>query len=311
MIARRPIDRVLRRVRAFSHQHAVRHILKTPPITPGPERVVLFSMIGTPRVLPYLVAIKSLHRALGVGRVAILDDGTLTAADRRLLAVQCGNPDIYSIHDVSTGPCPQGGTWERLLTLLELTRDDYVVQVDSDTLTKGPVPEVGAAIAANRTFTLLGDARAGEVGILTLPEFARIYGQGGTALDRPHDQTPLALERAWDRYPDQQARYVRGSSGFAGFARGEHRRAAAELFSQRAEQIVGRERWCKWGSEQITSNFLVANSADPVLLPYDRYLNYMEGALDRSMAFLHFFGTHRFATWAYERESRRVIAALR
>ena len=34
---------------------------------------------------------------------------------------------------------------------------DYVIQLDSDTVTLGDVPEIAAAIAENRSFTLRGD----------------------------------------------------------------------------------------------------------------------------------------------------------
>ena len=78
--------------------------------------MVIFSMMGTRVLLPYLVAVKSFHAQLAIGRVVILDDGTLTAADRAVLAHHLGNPSILPIDAVKTGACPTGGTWERLLT---------------------------------------------------------------------------------------------------------------------------------------------------------------------------------------------------
>ena len=60
---------------AARHADAIAGILDTAPIRPVNDGVVLFSMIGTAVLLPYLVAVKSLWRELGRGRVAILDVG--------------------------------------------------------------------------------------------------------------------------------------------------------------------------------------------------------------------------------------------
>src|SRR5262249_580902 len=154
------IDRLMRKGREIRHLRAARGVLATPPIAPTRDPVLIFSMIGTRVVLPYLVAVKSFHARLGVGRVAILDAGTLTAADRAVLAHHLADPTILSIDAVKTGSCPVGGCWERLLALLDMTSDNYIVQLDSDTVTIGDVPEVAEAIATNRSFTLLGDALA-------------------------------------------------------------------------------------------------------------------------------------------------------
>ena len=142
-------SRVIRKLRERRFTRAMRAVLATPPVVPRDDGVILFSMIGTRVLLPYLVAIKSLHARLGRGRIVILDDGSLTESDRAVLAAQLGDPEIRSIHAVDTGPCPRGGTWERLLTILDLRRQAYVIQLDSDTVTTGPLTEVSAAIAAD------------------------------------------------------------------------------------------------------------------------------------------------------------------
>ena len=79
---------------ATRHNEAIAEVLSTPPIVPKADGVVLFSMIGTAVLLPYLVAVKSLWHELRRGRVAILDDGTLTAQDRAVLAHHCGDLHI-------------------------------------------------------------------------------------------------------------------------------------------------------------------------------------------------------------------------
>jgi hypothetical protein len=305
-------DRVARRLRELAHLGAAKAVLKTAPIVPAADGVVIFSMIGHAVLLPYLVAVKSLHARLGRGRIAILDDGTLTPGDRALLAHHLGDPRIFAIAGVATGGCPKGGCWERLLTLLDLAQHDYVIQLDSDTLTLDALPEVEAAIAGNRPFTLLGDPTADANGVLSLPDFMAAYYPQGSGIDPAgpaHIQS--SIEGNWDRFPDAAAwRYVRGSAGFAGFPKGGAGRGAAEAFSAAAGEVVGAEKWTRWGSEQVASNFLVANGTDPVLLPYARHLNYWNEAPPADAAFLHFVGTHRYSTGEYRRRTIEAVANL-
>jgi hypothetical protein len=306
------IRRVTEKLRELAHLGAAKAVLDTAPIEAAGDGVVIFSMIGSRVLLPYLVAVKSLHARLGRGRIAILDDGSLTRSDRAVLAHHLADPEIFPIARVATGACPTGGCWERLLTLLDLTQRDYVIQLDSDTLTLDSLPEVEGAIAANRGFTLLGDPTADANGILSLPDFMAAYHPGGSGIDPAgpaHIQS--SIEGNWDRFPDAAAwRYVRGSAGFAGFPKGGAGRGAAEAFSAAAAGIVGAEKWARWGSEQVASNFLIANGLDPVVLPYARHLNYWNEAPPANAAFLHFVGTHRYSTGEYRRRTMEAIASL-
>ena len=274
-----------------------RSVLDTPPLTPRDDGVVLFSMIGTRVLLPYLVAVKSLHRNLGRGRIALLDDGTLTANDHALLVQHLGDPEIRHIDDVDTGPCPRGGTWERLLTILDLRRDSYVIQLDSDTVTLGALPEVAGAIHAGRSFTLRGEE---DARLLDTHSFAEQY----PPID-PWDSTVHvqgAIEVLMDRVeiPERpELRYARGCSGFAGFAPSAEGRALAEAFSREGARLLSMPRWASWGSEQVTSNFVIANEADPLLLPYGRYRNFWNDGICEDARLVHFIGTYRFHGTAY------------
>lgn len=302
------VSRVIRKLRERRFTRAVRAVLATPPVVPRDDGVILFSMIGTRVLLPYLVAIKSLHAQLGRGRIVILDDGSLTAADRAILAAQLGGPEIRPIQGVDTGPCPRGGTWERLLTILDLRREAYVIQLDSDTVTTAPLPDVSAAIAAGRSFTLAG---GGDAALLPLAEIAA-RANAHPAPARLHVQE--ALERAIDRVviPGRTGlRYVRGCSGFAGFAPDPSGRALAEAFSAAAQGLLGSSRWAEWGTEQVTSSFVVANEPDPLVLCHDRYRNYWGEPNVDGAAFVHFVGTFRFARGLYRRTALAAIAALR
>ncbi|MFX5464823.1 hypothetical protein ABTD44_20845, partial [Acinetobacter baumannii] len=68
--------------------------------------------------------------------------------------------------------------------------------------------------------------------------------------------------------------YIRGCAGFAGFARGGNGRETARFFHDEMARMLGHQAMAEWGSEQVTSSFVVANDPDPVLLPYSQYGNY-------------------------------------
>jgi hypothetical protein len=297
------------RMKQWLHSRVARGVLETPPVATRQDGVILFSMLGAKGLLPFLVAAKTLQSWLGRGRFVILDDGSLTPRDRALLASHLGDPEILSIHDVDTGPCPRGGTWERLLTLLDLRANAYVIQFDSDTITCGPLPEVAAAIDERRSFTLLGEAGAE---LLAFDAFVASRAASSRGSGAVHVQA--AIEALIDRVAIPglaEPRYVRGCAGFAGFAPASSGRALAEAFSIEAERLVGRDRWAEWGSEQVTSNIVVANEPDPILLPYGRYLNFWDQELPADRRFVHFIGTCRFRSGVYVDETRAAIAALR
>jgi hypothetical protein len=295
-----------RKLAARRHARAVRKILDTPPIVPAEDGLVLFSMIGTAVLLPYLVAVKSLHAQLKRGRVILLDDGTLTAADKAILAHHVGNPTILSCADIVTAPCPKGNCWERLLAILDLSRDNFVIQLDSDTVTLGPMPEVVAAIEANRSFTLGGGIEDVAHGFMTIPTMIRDIYQDGPVTQ--HIQS--VIESAMRAMPGaENLRYIRGCAGFAGFGKADGGRALAERFAVDAGRAVG-PRFAEWGSEQAASNFVIANASDPVQLPYDRYTNHWEEALPADPCFIHYIGTYRYDRGSYLASTRRAIEML-
>ena len=302
-------DRALRKLRELHFNRTVRAVLAAPPVRVADDRsndgLVIFSMIGTRVLLPYLVAAKSLHAQLGRGRFAILDDGTLTDADKRLLDRHLDKPELRSIAAVDLGQCPRGGCWERLLTLLELRRDNYVIQLDSDTVTLGRVDEIAQAIDQRRDFTLRGEA-----GSAWLP----VANFGGDFADLPasaHVQAKIeALLPQVAAAAGGLTHYVRGCAGFAGFAPGGPGRELAHMFSRAAAAQLGPEVWAQWGSEQVMSNLYIANEGEPVLLPYERYLNYWNEPVASQAAFVHFVGTFRYHGGAYAAAARRALDDL-
>lgn len=299
--------RVRSRIDRWRHDATCRPVLDSAPITPADDGLILFSMMGTAVLLPYLVAVKSLWHHLRRGRVVILSDGTLTKSDRELLAYHCGQPDIIDIADVDTTGFPVGSAWERFLCILDRRGDHYVIQLDSDTVTMGYPQAVADAISANRSFTLLGGPEW-EIGAKSCTEFTPPAGI--PQADEAHIQ--MRMERALSRISNAgQMRYIRGCAGFAGFARQPGGRKLAARFAQEMEQLLGREAMHKWGSEQVTSSFVVANDPDPVLLPYRQYGNYWLEPWDADCRFMHFVGEHRHDGSAYRDATLAALATMR
>ncbi len=296
-----------RKAGGWAHERAAQGILDTPPIVPQDDGLILFSMIGTAVLLPYLVAVKSLHHYLPRGRIVLLDDGTLTSEDRAVLAQHCGDPEIIRKQDVATAPCPQSNCWERLLSILDRRQDHYVIQLDSDTVTTGPVTEVAVAINANRSFTLAGGLDEARYGFRSAAEISDIFHANGPTTDHVQARAEAAMKTL----PDADTRrYIRGCAGFAGFARSVDGRATVSRFSQQMDERLG-GTWRQWGSEQVASNWVIANDPDPLQLPYDRYINHWDERMPSDPAFIHFIGTYRYRWGNYSRCTRVAIDELK
>ena len=196
----------------------------------------------------------------------------------------------------------RGGTWERLVFLLDHSRRRYAIQLDCDTLAFGPdLDEVATCIATNRSFVLSNAGRP----IRTMREYAvdarKLEGR----------YIGIRAEQCFDRYPDcDRLRYVRGSSGFAGFAVGGFDVPRLEAFHEEMRGFMGDEAWRRWGTEQCASNFAVANSPGAMVLPYPKYANFSPDLQSRNNAFLHFIGSHRYDEDYFVAKARGVIDEL-
>lgn len=298
--------RLQARLNNWRHDRACRPVLETAPIRPADDGLVIFSMMGTAVLLPYLVAVKSFWHHVQRGRVVILSDGTLTTEDRAVLAWHCGNPEIIDIADVDHDGFPAGGAWERFLSILDRRADDYVIQLDSDTVTLGSPDVVARAIDENRSFTLLGGPEW-DIGVKTCAEF--VPPSPDNAADARHIQS--RMERALGQIEGAGQRgYIRGCAGFAGFARGGDGRKTARFFHDEMARLLGHEAMAEWGSEQVTSSFVVANDPDPVLLRYRQYGNYWAEPWDADCRFMHFVGAHRHDGTAYRDATRAALAHM-
>lgn len=284
-----------------------RDILRSAPLQMRDADLSIVSQVSHRDVVMYLIAIKSIYRLLGGGKIVILDDGSLTSGDRDHLMRHLPSVRIATFDDVNIAHTPHGGCWERLLLIADLVRDSYVLQVDSDSLTLRDISEVLNHAADNRSFTLLGAGSFPAVESM-LDACAR------ARRSKPRNTEPQGVaERSLDRFPDcAKRKYVRGNAAFAGFARGSFSKTDVEYFSQQMEAICGHEIWHTWGSEQVTSNLVIANCGEAAVLPSPKYVSYYAlRSIDYAQSsFLHFMGTHRFENGCYSALAGHVIQQL-
>lgn len=290
-----------RRFDRWRHHRRIAGIEALAPLAPRPAPLFLVSQLCHRDVRMYLVAITSIYRRIGEGHIVILDDGSLTPADRQMLAHHLNRPRILPIAEVGVGRCPRGGTWERLSTIAELCRDGYVIQVDADLLALSQLDEVVAAYRRNSAFTLAGgrDSR--------LWSAAEASAQ---VADHTSRHVQIAAERLLAVLPaTAHRRYVRGCSGFAGFPAGSPTHRLVTEISEAMEERLG-AKWREWGSEQVASNYVIANCPDAILLPWPRYMSYNPAVAHDDCALIHFYGSCRYAGGLYTALSAGVIERI-
>lgn len=283
----------------------VRELRNTAALPCSETPITIVSMVCHGEVSMYLLALKSFVRHLGViPRVLVLNDGSLTLADKQTLSKHVDGIAIREISEISTGLCPKGGCWERLLLISDLVQESYVVQLDSDTLTSAAVPEVLSCIEENRCFTLLGDRSHPSV---------RTMLEAWEDLKTNTSTQPQAVcERNFSQLKESRnLKYLRGNAGFVGFAKGSFKRDRVVYFSELMRSI-SEGTWNRWGSEQLTSNLLIANSTDPLPLPFPKYCSFWAHPdVDyRASSFIHFIGPYRFAQGLYRKSAKVALRAL-
>jgi hypothetical protein len=278
-----------------------RGILETPPIEVKDAPWSIISMVGNSDAQMYLISMKSFYTRLGKGRLVAIVDRDRPKELVELLSRHFPGIRFVVLEDIETGRCQRGGTWERLVYLLDHAETEYAIQVDCDTLAFGAdVDEVRRCAEQNLAFTLGNRGRPIE----TMASIAK------DARAMQSDYIGIVAERLFDRYPDaEHVRYVRASSGFAGFARGGFPRLEIERFHVIMENLLG-ARWREWGTEQCGSNFAVANSPGAVVLPFPKYGNFWPGLPRDASSFLHFFGTHRYVGDYFANQARSEIVRL-
>lgn len=297
----RMIARLKRDYFRARHQKVIRDILQTRPVERGNLPFVLLSMVQTRDVQAYLVAVKSFVHFLNPERIVVVCDPSISADDQALLRQHVPHIELRPADEFTHPDIPRGGTWERLYAIAGLVREHYVIQLDADTVTTRPIPEVLDAVRNGAGFVL------GEIPDTPIRPLAAVR-EHALAWLKPnaHIQTITESEMVNVGLP-ADARYVRGCSGFTGFPRSETMRDSMTDFSRRMTAKLGAD-WTRWGTEQVTSNYLVANAAGTRSLPFPKY-----GTPDcatADTAFYHFIGSMRFVNGQYEATSREAIRMI-
>jgi hypothetical protein len=290
--------------RAWFNQNS-RSLLKTPPVGSPNANFTLVTQTCHGEVLMNLLAIKSFVNYLGrTPNIVSMSDGSLTPEDQTTLSKHLPHARKVHISEIPKAHVPKGGSWESLMLVCDVAQDSYVVQIDSDTLCQHPLPEVNDCIDSNRAFTLLGDR--------SFPEIEPMLSACERSKNNPSNLIQAVCERSFDQLPDSPSlKYVRGNAGFIGFPKGSIDRDRIEWFSHQLRTLT-KEQWDEWGSEQVTTNLLIANIENSYALQFPKYLSYWahpDVAYEQS-SFVHFIGPCRFANGVYVKSAKRVIAAL-
>lgn len=295
------IQRIKRDYFRWQYERVAVGVLKTAPVKQGNEPFMLLSMVQKRDVTSYLVAVKSFTHFLNPQRIVVVCDPSIDDADRAVLKQHVPHIELRHADEFTNADIPRGGTWERLYAISGYVQDNYVIQLDADTVTVRPIPEVRDAVARQTGF-VLGEAE--ETPVRSLQETR----ERALPKMRPgaHIQTISEAEMANVGLP-ASARYVRGCSGFTGFPRAGNVRDDLVDFSRRMTGKLGKD-WTRWGTEQVTSNYLAANANGTTALPFPKF-----GTPDlatSNTAFFHFIGSMRFVNGKYAVTAAHAIAML-
>ncbi len=276
-------------------------VLNAPPIKNGDDKFTVLSMVHHRDVDAYLLSIKSFCRFFSPHRIIVVADPTITDEDRAKITKHVLGIHFVRAEDYRVEGMPQGGCWERLIAISDFAQDDYLIQLDADTVALSDMQEVRNAVEEGASFVLATEDGQTFISCAEAAAWAK-----GRTDSREHIQ--IFSEANMNHLPDfESLRYVRGCAGFSGFAPGSFNREKLKAFSDTMSGILG-SNWSAWGTEQFASNFMVSNSPKAVVLPHPKYCH--PGRERPGTVFLHFIGYVRFATDRYARAARETCAAL-
>jgi hypothetical protein len=276
-------------------------VTRTPPIETRAPDICVCSQVSARDITMYLVAIKSFHARLGLRKIFAINDGSLTNAHVGLLKEQVPGITILHAKDAPRRQVPKGGCWERFLHIVQLAQSDYVIQLDSDTISRGTMEEVRDSCAQQRPFIMAGDRDGAR--IISCETASR------NAAPSTKRHVQILLEQKLSQIDGLMPNYVRGCAAFFGLPAGIVSLDAVEEFSRRVQSVLG-DRWMDWGSEQATVNYFLANLTGTIVLQPPKYTHRWKETPAAESAFVHFIGTHRFDGQFYGLQSRRIIREL-
>ena len=257
-------------------------------------------MVQKRDVIPYLVAAKSFCLYANPYRVVVICDPSIDAEDRAIFNKHIPHIELRDAIEFTDPRIPRGGTWERLRAISLYVSESYVVQLDSDTVTIKSIDEVVASVLNGTAFVLAGEPGAELQTLEAASEIASAF-----KFEKMHIQDLAELKMIELDCPDEQ-KYIRGCSGFTGFPKSVNMEQKLLNFSEQMSKFIGC-RWSEWGTEQVASNYLIANAHGVKVLPATKY-----GTPDHAtetMVFFHFIGYLRYMNNKYQMISRKAIKA--
>ena len=303
------LSRINNKYRKAKFSYIAKEIRNTPAINFELNKdIVIVSQVYHDAVDMTLLALKSFLKQFGQGYVELLDDGSLTPEDYALFEEHIPHLTITHINDIDIGKCPAGGCWERLIHILELSKNAYVIQVDTDTLTIGPVADLFDFYKSNQAFTVGSPAWPNAIDL----EYLKLVmgNNKGT-----HVQVSAERELHSTNAIDIK-QYLRGCAAFTGFPKGTLSFDDLERFSVEMEAKLGKDKWHEWGSEQFASNVMISLCDKAEILPWPKYQNFGFPKLnakqtvrdfDSKVSVLHFIGSNRFIDDTYAELSKKFI----
>lgn len=237
-------------------QRTIREILSTPVIRRGRNPFAALTMVHQRDVLPYLLAIKTFAHYSQPDRIIVVADPSMDDVSKRTLRAHIPFLEIVDAKQFQRPALPIGGTWERLSAISIFSCESAIVQLDADTLTSGLPTEVITCMQENRSFIIRSE-HGSE--FLTLD----IAAENGRKSLRFSQHIQAHAESVLDTLPRWQSlQYVRGCSGFTGFAKNSLTPDRLDHYSGTMRSMLG-AKWDSWGSEQVSSNLLAAR--DPLI----------------------------------------------
>lgn len=302
-----PVKRLWEILSLRHFDRSCRPIDNAPAVTVGETDFALVSMLRHADVSQYLVAVRTFvaHGPLPA-EIHIINDDSLSDDDLARLRKHIPHVQIVHISEIDTGECPNGGTWERLKYIIDLSQRIYAIQMDADIFSRKSLEAVAEAVAQNRPFLLGAHMTGNDSGtrVISFDEASDFADQ----FEKNHVQNEV--ERLLRHLTLPEQKYIRACSGFAGFAKQTVDWQTARNFSNQMEQLLetGTFPWTSWGTEQITSNFVLANAPNVLVLKVPEYINHDGSPLGDEVRLIHFLGFARFEHDAYRSLAVKFIA---
>lgn len=290
------------RLRRAHFRVVARSVLDTAPIELDGTGPIVLSMVQSRDLTAWLLAIKSFAMRIPPSRIVVVADPTLTTADMDLISSHAVGAEIVPASAFQHAALPTGGTWERLQAIARFIKEGYVIQLDADTLSLGTLRHVREAVDTQRGFALVSEDRTRLQTTTEISEQARREYPDDRHVQGRAELILADLALPW------LTRYLRGCSGFTGFPKHAFELGRLIEFSNAMEQRLG-SVWRTWGSEQVASNIMLANSFLAQSLPHPAYCSpeHYRGNAE----FVHFIGYLRFNSFLYASLATRIIGEQR